>query len=373
MSVTFGSGSAPSQVTLNLDSLFGTSLAAYRKKLFDNIGATNAFFFEVIRGELYKSQDGGSYIQIPAMYGLQNAGWYDGYDELATIPVDGVTDTIWQWRQIAAAIVYSMKEVKQNKQRLISLVETRIKQAEMGLQEAFSQALMWGSANQAGTLKTPFVDPVTGATAIEPLWEIITNTPTATATIGNIDQGTATWWRNKYKASGATTYDAFMLEVDSIFNSCALGSGGKPKLVLMDQTTYELFVHSVYQKYRYTANKVDEAYPFENIVYKGAHFVMDDKVPDLENGIVPTTTAGAGDPASLTAGTAAFINPEFFNMTYESDSDFAMLKDDKGQTFFKPTNGDSRVGHCAWMGNITCSARRKQGVMDSIARTLTTP
>jgi hypothetical protein len=164
-----------------------------------------------------------------------------------------------------------------------------------------------------------------------------------------------------------------MLEVDSIFNSCALGSGGKPKLVLMDQTTYELFVHAVYQKYRYTANKVDETYPFENVVYKGAHFVMDDKVPDLENGIVPTTTAGAGDPASLTAGTAAFINPEFFNMTYESDSDFAMLKDDKGQTFFKPTNGDSRVGHCAWMGNITCSARRKQGVMDSIARTLTTP
>lgn len=42
MSVTFGSSSAPSQVTTNLDSLFGLSLAAYRKQLIDNIGATNA-------------------------------------------------------------------------------------------------------------------------------------------------------------------------------------------------------------------------------------------------------------------------------------------------------------------------------------------
>ena len=75
MSITFGSGQAPSAVTLNLDSLFGLSLAAYRKELIDNIGATNAFFFEVITRELYKSQDGGAYIQTPLMYALQNAGF----------------------------------------------------------------------------------------------------------------------------------------------------------------------------------------------------------------------------------------------------------------------------------------------------------
>src|SRR5271170_7413254 len=158
MAITFGSSSAPSQVTLNLDSLFGLSLAAYRKELIDNIGATNAFFFEVITRELYKSQDGGAYIQTPPMYALQNADSYDGYDELSTVPVDGITDSIYQWRQCAAAIAYSMREVKQNKQRLVNLVETRIKQAEMGLQEFFSQTLMWGSGNQAGgSLTTPYV------------------------------------------------------------------------------------------------------------------------------------------------------------------------------------------------------------------------
>lgn len=373
MGVTFGGSGAPSQVTVNLDSLFGLSLAAYRKELIDNIGATNAFFYEAIARDLYESQDGGTYVQIPLMYGLAPADSYDGYDELSTLPTDGVTDAIFQWSQCAAPIAYSMKEVKQNKQRLVNLVKARIKQAEMGLQEFFSQSLMWGSVNQGGTLKTPYVSPINGSSSIDPLFKLIDNVPSNSVSVGNISQSSNTWWRNKTKSSSATTYDAFLLEVDQIFNRASLGTGGKIKLVLMDETTYELFVHAIYQKYRYTERKVDEAYPFENVMYKGAHFVMDDKVPDIKNGIAPTITGGSGDPSTLTNGTAAFINPEFFKLIHEADSDFEMLKDDSGRTFFKPVNGDSRVGHVAWMGSLTTDNRRKQGVLDTVARTLVTP
>ena len=374
MAVTFGSTTATSQVTVNLDSLFGLSLAAYRKELIDNIGATNAFFHEVITAELYEGQDGGTYIQIPLMYGLTPADSYDGYDELSTVPTDGVTDAIYQWRQVAAPVVYSMREVKQNKQRLVNLVKARIKQAELGLQEFFAQSLMWGSANQAGgSLTLPYVSPTNGSASIEPISELISYTPTTNVSIGNINQSTNTFWQNKTITSVATSYDAFLLEVDKTFNRAALGTGGKPKLVLMDETTYELFVHAVYQKYRYTERKVDEAYPFENTLYKGAHVVMDDKTPDVANGIAPTLTAGGGNPASLINGTGFFINPEFFKMIYEDDSDFKMLEDENGKTFQKPVNGDSRVGNVAWMGNLVVDNRRKQGVIGGVARTLTTP
>lgn len=374
MAVTFGAASAPSQVTVNLDSLFGLSLAAYRKELIDNIGATNAFFFEMITKELYESQDGGTYIQVPVMYALQTADSYDGYDELSTVPSDGITDCIYQWRQCAAAVAYSMKEVKQNKQKLVDLVKARIKQAEMGLQEFFAQSLMWGSAAQSGgSLTSPYSSTVNGSLSIEPIGELISYTPTTSTSIGNINQSTSTWWQNRVKTSAATTYDAFILEVDDIFNQCALGTGGKPKLVLLDQVTYQLFVHALYQKYRYMKPQVDEGYPFENIVYKGCHFVLDDKVPDVKNSIIPTLTAGVGQESSLTNGTAWFINPEFFKLIYEEDSDFKMLEDDSGKTIFKPVNGDSRVGHVAWMGNLTVTNRRKQGVLGGVARTLTTP
>ena len=373
--ISFGSSSAPSAVTTNLDSLFGLSLAAYRKELIDNIGATNAFFHEVITKELYEGQDGGTYIQVPVMYGLAPADSYDGYDELSTVPTDGITDCIYQWRQCAAPIVYSMKEVKQNKQKIVDLVKSRIKQAEMGLQEFFAQSLMWGSANQSGgSLKTPYVSALNGSSGVEPISELIDYAAsTNNVAIGNINQVTNTWWQNKTLTSAATTFDAFTLEIDRIFNQSALGTGGKPKLVLMDELTYEQFVHALYQKYRYIKPHEDEAYPFENVVYKGAHFVMDDKVPDVANGIVPTLNGGSGVETSLTNGTGFFINPEFFKMIYEEDSDFKMLEDDSGKTFFKPINGDSRTGHVAWMGNLVCTNRRKQGVIGNISRALTTP
>jgi hypothetical protein len=368
MAVTFGSNTAPSQVTLNLDSLFGTSLAAYKKTLVDNIGATNAFFFEMLKRDLYQSQDGGAYIQEPLMYALAPADSYDGYDELAITPTDGISDAIWQWRQCASPVSYSLKEVKQNKQRILNLVESRIKQTELGLQEYFSQSLMWGAAVTGGLLTSPATSPVNGSLSIDPLFEIIAYVPSAVGTIGNIDQVANTWWRNKTVTSTATTYDSFILEVDRTFNRAALGTGGKPKLILMDEQTYENFVHALYQKYRHL-NTVDEAYPFENVVYKGAHFVMDDKVPDVANNIIPTLVGGAGDPSTLTNGTSVFINPDFFKLMYEEESDFELLKDENGKTFQKPVNGDSRVAHCAWMGNLTCSNRRKQSILGAIART----
>lgn len=361
--ITFGATNAPSQVTINFDSLFAQSLAAYRKELIDNIGATNAFFFEMMKNDLYESQPGGTDIRTPLMYGLTPADSYDGYDELSTLPTDGVTDSVYEWRQCAAAIAYNMKEVKQNKNGIKNIVKTRIKQAEMGLQEYFSQALMWGSLSDggAGTLITARQSAVNGSYSIDPLFKLIDFTPSGARNVGNIAQDTSTWWRNKTKTSSASTYDAFLLEVDNIFNSCALGTGGRPKMVICDQTTYELFVHALYQKFRYTTAQVDEAYPFEHVMYKGAHFVMEDKTPDVYTGVT----------SAATYGTMGFINPEFFKLIYEESSDFQMLKDDSGKSFFKPINGDSRVGHVAWMGNTTVQNRRKQGVMGKIARTMT--
>ena len=360
MGVTFGSGSAPSQVTVNLDSLFGTSLAAYRKTLIDNIGAINAFFHEIIKGELYEGQDGGAYIQEPLMYALAAADSYDGYDELSTLPTDGITDAIWQWRQCASPIAYSMKEVKQNKQKIVDLVKSRIMQAEMGLQEYFSQSLLWGAGADGGAITSPRTSPVNGSLSIEPLGELIAFDPTTSVSVGNINQNTSSWWRNKtFTASATTTYDQFLLDLDHAFNNTSLGTGGRVNIVLFDEISYEVFVHALYQKYRQT--KTDENFPFENTVYKNAVVTMDDKIPDAYTGVTNTATYGTG----------YLINSKFFKLRYEEDSDFEMLKDENGKTFQKPVNGDSRVGHVAWMGNLTVNQRRKQGVLGKIARTYT--
>src|SRR6266851_2797491 len=144
MAITFGSTSAPSNITTYLDSIFSQSLANYRKTLIDNIGATNAVLYEILKGDAYESADGGTYI------------------------------------------AYNMKEVYQNQHKLVDLVKSRIQQSEMGIQEGWARAFLWGSAPQVGgSLRTPLVDPTNTASAVEPLAKLVDYNNNVV--VGNID------------------------------------------------------------------------------------------------------------------------------------------------------------------------------------------
>lgn len=360
-SVTFGDSSAPSDVTTYLDSLFSQSLAYYQPKMVDNIGQLNAFFFKLIKSGMYKSYTGGTDIRENLIYALTSGDWYDGYEELPDQPTDGVTQSIFEARQMAVPISYSMKEAIQNREKLDDLVETKMTQAEMGTQETYSQSLMWGAGD--GALATPRTGS-SGASAIDPLSKMIAYDPTASLSIGNINQSTNLWWRNQTKNStSTTTYDGLIKDSLNIFDTCSLGTGGQPDLFLVDQVTYEAMSFAFYVRYRQTSS--DNDFPFTNIKMPFGNgstlMVMDDKVPDIVNNTKSTATKG----------TAFLINTKFFKIRYIPERDFEMLKDENGKTFKKPPKGDSRVGHIAWMGATTISNRRKHGVMGNIARSFT--
>src|SRR6266705_419305 len=358
--ITFGDTAAPSDIAIYFDALFSQSLALYRKELTDNIGTSNAFFNKLIKSDMYESAPGGTDIREPLMYALSPMESYDCYDELSTATTDGFTEAIYLWRQLAVPVSYSMKELKQNKQRILDLVKTKMKQMEMGFQEGFATHFMQGSGD--GALATPKVNLANGSSSIDPIAKMIEYYPTASALIGNINQSTSTWWRNRQKESAATTYDGFLKEWMNIYNSCALGTGGPPDLCICDQITYELASFALYQRYRQTSSAMD--FPFTNIkIPFGANnslLVLDEKIPDAYGNLTSTATHG----------TMYLINTKFFKMRYEESSDFEMLTDENGKKFAKPINQDSRVGHAAWMGNISCNNRRKLGVFGKIARTL---
>jgi hypothetical protein len=359
LGITFGNTSAPSNFTEYLDSVFASSLQLYRKKLTDNIAATNAFLYKLLDSDFYESAEGGKYIEEGLMYGLAPADTYDGYDELSTVPTDGVTAALYEWRQMASPIAYNMKEVLQNRQKIVDIVKTRISQSELGIQEAWAQQFFHGAGNGAG--RTPKVSGSNGSSGIEPLNKLIDFTPTTSTVVGNINQSTSSWWQNKTKTANVSTYEAFMLEMDNAYNSAALGTGGPPDLIIVDQITYELVVHAYFQKYRTTLQDVPSNFPFEAKKFKQAYLVMDDKVGDAYSDLT----------SAATYGTAYFLNTKFFRVRYDPERNWTMLKDENGKTFAKPINGDSRVGHVAWMGNVTCNNRRKQMVYGKIPRTLT--
>lgn len=373
MALTFGQTTAPNNITTYMDSVFSLSLANYRKTLTDNIGSTNAILYDLMKSDAYESAEGGgTYFAEDLMYGLSPAGWYSGYDTLATTPTDGVTQAQFDWRQLASPISYNMKEVIQNEKKLIDLVKSRIKQSEIGIQEAWAQAFLWGNYPNGGLITSPRVDPVTNAYGIEPLTELISYNTAASSgtalTVGGLSEFTNTWWRNKSVTSAATTYSNFILELESLYNSCSLGTGGQPTHILTDQYTYQNFIHAYFAIYKANPDALDGAYPFVGKKFLNAKIIMDDKVPDVYSGIAGTEVGGVVDPTTLTFGSAIFVNSKFFKIRYHPDRDFEPLRDDQGKWFQKPINGDFRVGHMAWMGNVTINNRRKQGVLGKIAR-----
>lgn len=376
MSNTFGQLTAPNNITTYLDSVFSLSLANYRKTLTDNIGSTNAILYDIMKSDAYESADGGgTYFGEDLMYGLAPADFYSGYDTLSTATTDGITQAQFEWRQMASPISYNMKEVIQNEKKIIDLVKSRIKQSEMGIQEVWAQAFLWGNYQNGGAITTPKVSSVTSALGIEPIAKLIsynTSGSSGTAlTVGGLSEFSNTWWRNKYATSAASTYTAFMYELENMYNLTALGTGGPPTHILMDQVTYQLFIHAYFSIYKANPDALDGAYPFVGKKFLNAKVIMDDKLPDFYSGAPGTETGGVVDPTTLTYGTSVFVNTKFFKIRYHPDRNWSELRDENGKWFVKPINGDYRIGHLAWMGQVTINNRRKQGVLAKIARSLT--
>ena len=356
---TYGSAGSPSASVFNYDTLVSTSLANYKKTLIDNVSKSNPLFHELKQKDLWESVDGGLYIAEDLMYAVGCTEPYDGYDELPLVPCDGITQMQIDWRQLATPIVISEKERKQNKQRLISLLESRIKAAEIGIEESFTKHLLQGALSGSGDdVREPYINAANGAASIDPLGRWIMYDPTAPYTIGNISQVSQPWWRNRTMVSQATTGQALLSEFMHMYNLVSKGPGGAPDLIWTDMITWEL-LHTAYME-KYRADSTDNDYPFPNFKFWGARIVWDEDIPDV------AANGGKGAlTAETTRGTAYFINTKFFKIKYESETNFVATE------FQKPINQDVKGKHILWMGNTAVNNRRKQGVLGNIARSLT--
>lgn len=360
MSITFGPSGAPSQETKNFDALFTSSLAKYQKTLVDNISTSNAFLKKIQSSGNYLPIDGGISVDFPLMYGLGTADWYEGYDTLNTEPMDGQTMGIWEWRECAIPITVSRRELRQNAQKLYSLVDSKITQAEMGFKEFIAKAILQGNGVTGGNIYDPQTSPVNGAQGIEPLASLIRVDPTTSATIGNINQSTQTWWRNKTKSSTASTYDAFFAEVQGVYNDCSKGPGGPPDLILCDQYTYQMFERTLYARggSRHPAGNTLE-FPFENLKWKNSTVTWDEFVPSAN----ANTATVAVD--SSTDGTMYFLNTKFIKVFYDSQTNFTQTE---WKSAYNQPNAQTK--HILWMGNTAITNRRKLGVLYGINTTI---
>ena len=349
---------APSALTLDYDALLSTTLFNYRRTLEDNISKINALLYMLMKdGEssTYEKLTGiGDRMEVPLMYELGTADSYSGYDVLDVTPMDGITSAFWDWRQAAVPIAISGLEEKKNagEARIIALLESKTKQAEMGIQEFFNKRLLQGAGGS--TITTAYTSPINGSTFLDPLPKLIAKDPTTSVSVGNINQSTYSWWRNQTTQANGSNYSGVLKQLRQTRIKANRGPGGSPDLHLVDEnvyTFYETALAAAHQNPSYQKADI----PFENIQFYGKPVVSDESMPDWTNG---------DDTLTTTDGTWVMINSKFFQLKVHSGTNFSTTP------FQKPENQDAKVAHILWLGGIGVSNRRKHAVAWDIDTTI---
>lgn len=348
-------------LTLDYAALLTSTLMKQSKTLADNISQSNYFFFRLKElGKIMETSDLGERFKVNLMYALAPTDTYAGYDALPVDPVDGLTAAFFDWRNAVTPISISGDEKAKNRgaAQIISLLETKVEQARTSITEFWGRAFLQGNGiNNPTSILTPYTSPANGSLFIDPLPKLVDYDPTASRTIGEINQSTSSWWRNKFDAQGGTTFAGFRKELRSLFNECGKGGGGGkrfPDIHLVDQSTSEFYEEMLTFFYRNTSSARADI-PFENLSFKGFPVTWDENVPDVALGTTVQTA---------TSGTWYMLNSEYFGVMADAQSNF------RARPAVEPANQDASISQILWRGVASVSNRRKHGVMGSIDTTI---
>lgn len=365
---TIGSALAPSQNTVNYDALLTTTLDAYvgSGSLADNIFKESAFLTALRLNGGVQEQNGGERIRAPLMYGENSTVKSISGDEIIdTTQQDGITTAFYDWREIAGTISITRKEERQNsgEAQIIELLQSKVQQAEMTMREKVNTQLVQGTVSSSTFI------PGNSSKDLNPLgwfFRKLNATDPTDADVGNIAGDTYSWWRHNTAICDTTTSDtgnAFAINVSSyagmkvalrrMHNYCSRGGGGSPNLLVGDQISYETYENALDTQVRYTDTRMADL-GFDSIKMKGATFIWDEVVPDME--------AGA---TSITKGSVFFLNTKFYKLIIDSETNFVTTP------FVEPENQNVKVAKILFMGNAVVNNMRKHGVCYALGQTIT--
>jgi len=342
---------------------------AYRKTLVDNIFKDSAFLAYLRMSDAVKRQNGGERVAIPLMYGKNDTvETHGGYSIIDTTPQDGLTTAFYEWAEIAGTISISRKEERQNsgEGRILNLLESKMKQAEMTMREKLNTDLLQGTVSSATFVQDTADD---GSYGLNPLGYFLRKnkaTDPTTLDVGNISNATNSWWRHRVGVLGTnagsvtgedfglsvSTYAGMKVALRRMYNYCSRGSGGSPNLVVFDQESFETYENALDVNVRFQNTKMGDL-GFDTLKLRGATCIWDEVVPDVYTG----TTA-------VTLGTAFFINTNFYTLMIDSETDIVTTP------FIEPENQTAKTAKILFMGQAGMSNLRKHGVALDIPRSI---
>jgi hypothetical protein len=304
-----------------------TTLQGYSGELADNITNHNAFFRQINRKGNKTPATGRSIVQEIEYAQNSTVAYYSGAEILDISPTDTYTAAEFAYKQLAGNVVITGLEQIQNsgKEAVHNLLKSRMRTLEKSLENTIATSLY---ADGTGS----------GGKDIGGLQSLVADVNTNT--VGGISGSSNTWWQN-YVAdfssafSGSATSTNIQHGMNLTWLNVIRGKD-RPDMILADSAFYLFYLESLTPNQRFMDDK-GAGVGFTNLVYQG-------NVPVLYDDQCPS------------------------HHMYFINSDYLFVRPAKGREFVplgekSSVNQDALVMPVVWAGNMTCSNRKRQGVM----------
>lgn len=337
-------------MALAYDNLSALTRDKYIPLMIDNIFDSNVLTHRMLRKS--KAAASGNKVLQPLEYAKADAkGFYSGYEILDTSPSEVFTDASFDWVQSYATISISGKEEALNDgaERVIDLLEAKVKNAEKSIKDMFGDQLYSDSDGVAAS-----GNGVAGG--FLGLQAIIDSADPSGANVGGIDRGDYSWWGAKEAADSSTAGATYADLVDpadpgyihkqirNMYGQCSVGSDS-PTLIVTTQVVFDAYEETLSAQKRFGAS--DKALAdagFQNLMYRGTPVVVDSHCP---------------------AGLMFFLNENYLQFRHHRKRNFTF------EGFQKPVNQDAAVAKILWLGALTVSNCAKQGKITGLTTNYT--
>ena len=322
---------------VNFNDLLTTTLESRTGKLADNVTKNNAVLNRLKERGNIRPISGGSKIVEEIEFNEGDSYWYTGFDSLTYTGKQLFTAAEYALKLIAAPVGISGEDLLKNsgRERVIDLMEAKIKNAEKTLMNEMSKGIYSDGTGSSGK-------QLTGLKAL------VSDAPTS-GTVGGINRATSgnEFWRNyAHTYNSALTASTIYGAMNDAFLACSRGTD-KPDLIVADDSLYSVYEASLVPQQRFTNAKLAEA-GFENLKFKGADVIYDGGI----GGYCP-------------AGHMYFLNTDYLKLRPHRERNFKLIGDRERVAI----NQDAIYRIIGWAGNLTMSNAQLQGVIIDATKT----
>lgn len=251
----------PESLTEVLDNLYTTTWKHIKTDVADNIFDATPLLAWMRRNNKIMDQVGGRHIEMPVSYAKNTRKkWVMKGSTMDLSDAEFLTETKWDWKYLAIPIVRFGIDDQKNRGRMqmINYAEAKLENARLSIEDEFESRLF--AASGSG---------VDDGGAIDGLQYLVPDDPTASASVGGINQSTDTFWRSKTDTmSGVSFATSGVDRMRTMMNNCGQNkSNDRPDIIVTGQTVYEYYEDAILGKWQFE-NKAMADMGFDSISFK---------------------------------------------------------------------------------------------------------